>query len=81
MKPLELKCERVRNGISTELAAKAIHKSPEAYKKKESGETRITLDEVVTLSKLYKLSGQRINEIFFDSQLPIGNNINLDITL
>lgn len=65
-----LKEARLRSGYSEEEAAEALGIKPSAYRSREKGSVRISLDQCYTLSKLYRLSLQEFNDIFFRSGLP-----------
>ena len=72
MKPLELKACRIRNNISVHSASQALGVSEDTYRKRELGQRKMSLDEVQKLAKLYKMTYEEVNDIFFDNQLPAG---------
>lgn len=69
-----LKEARLRSGYSEEEVAEALGIKPSAYHAREKGGTRISLDQCYILSKLYRLSLQEFNDIFFASRLPFRND-------
>lgn len=69
-----LRTARLVAKVSEEEAAKAIGVTPEALIDKEKGRLRITLEQCAELSRLYGLSFDEFNEIFFRSCLPFSND-------
>lgn len=65
-----LKTARLVAGVSIEDAAAAIGISLAAYKARDNGNVRCTLEQCRTLSKLFGLTFQAFNDIFFRSNLP-----------
>lgn len=75
MKPLEIKGARTRLGYTQREVADRLDISVDTYRKKEKGVIKFTDPEKVTVTKLFGLTAQQVNDFFFDGQLPIGNAI------
>jgi len=69
----ELKAERARNGLRQEDVAAALGITKANYSKKEKGVIRFTGAEMVGLMKLFRISIDQANDIFFPEIVPIGN--------
>lgn len=76
MKPNILKSERIKCNLIQTDVAKALKINPASYSKKENGILEFKSSEINILKKLLNLSPEKIDEIFFDSQLE-NNSINL----
>lgn len=61
---------RKKAGYTEEMAASALNLPLSAYKQREKGKVLISLTECATLSKIYDLSLDEFNDIFFMSNLP-----------
>lgn len=61
-------------GYSQKQMADALGISESSYRKKESGDVRFSDQEKVAVAKIFGLSAEQINQIFFGGELPIGNN-------
>lgn len=62
-----LKKIRIDLGLNQEEFAKLLQISVSTYRRKESGETQLNLEELYKISKLINKS---IDEIFFDNCVP-----------
>lgn len=69
-----LKEARVRAGYSVEGVATVLGIPANAYSQREKGRVKISLEQCCKLSKLYRLSLQEFNDIFFRSILPYRNS-------
>lgn len=65
-----LRSARARAGISTQRAASALNLTVPLYLAREKGKSQISLNEAGVLSKLYGLSIDEFNDIFFRKNLP-----------
>ncbi len=70
MKDNLLKSKRALSGFTQESIAKEIGISTKTYNRKELKLADFTIDEVISISNLLKLSAKDINLIFFDDNLP-----------
>lgn len=61
---------RKRAGCTEEKAAAALNLPLSAYRQREKGKVLISLTECATLSKMYGLSLDEFNDIFFRLNLP-----------
>lgn len=69
----ELKVERIRKGITPKQMAEYLGlQFTDTYYKKERGEIKFTPEQIALASQILELSPEKINLIFFDGQLPIG---------
>lgn len=73
MNTSELRAERVRQRKNVEYMAKVIGKSNDAYAKKERGLVKFTPEEIIAVSNDLLLSPEKLNLIFFDSNLLFSN--------
>lgn len=73
MNTSELRAERVRQRKNVEYMAKVISKSNDTYAKKERGLVKFTPEEIAAVSNDLMLSPEKLNLIFFDSNLLFGN--------
>ncbi len=64
-KIMDLKAERVRNGLSQSQLAAKLNISQFTYNRKENGIVDFSLEEVKKLKKELKLTSRQINNIFF----------------
>ena len=71
MNSLELEYARKRKNKSKADMAEAIGKSEVSYAKKERGEVKFTDAEKVIVSRELDLTGEQVNVIFFDGNLPV----------
>ncbi len=69
-----LKEARLRAGYTEEAAARELNIPTSAYKQREKGRVKISLEQCFTLSRFYRLSLQEFNDIFFRSGLPFRNS-------
>lgn len=69
-----LKEARRRCGYTEEAVADFLGIPISAYKQREKGRVRVSLDQCLMLSKFYRLSLQEFNDIFFKSGLPYRNS-------
>lgn len=60
-------------GYSQKQMADALGISESSYRKKECGDVRFSDQEKVAVAKIFGLSADQINQIFFGGELPIGN--------
>ncbi len=67
---MELKCARIRRKKSSARMGRVIGKSEAAWTKRERGELRVSLDEVIPISKELDLDEKEFCAIFFDGKLP-----------
>ena len=67
----ELIIARMRKGVSRHDAGAALGLSPQAYKLKETNETRFKDDQKLILVDLLDLDFDKFNLIFFDGKLPV----------
>lgn len=81
MKAMELKLARIRAKKSQQEMADAIEKSMDSYSKKERGLVKFTDSERLVVKEKLGLSWEQFNDIFFDNNLPIGNNSEIDLPL
>lgn len=72
MNTSELRAERVRQRKNVEYMAKVIGKSNDTYAKKERGLVKFTPEEITAVSNDLLLSPEKLNLIFFDSNLLFG---------
>lgn len=70
MNSLELEYARKRKSKTKEDMAAAIGKSVVSYCKKERGEVKFTDDEKIIVARELDLTGEQVNAIFFDGNLP-----------
>ncbi len=54
--------------------ARLIKKSTSSYIKKKAGKVKFENDEIIIIAKAFELSLQEVNIIFFNGNLPNGNN-------
>lgn len=78
MEPFEKKLDWIRGArcsrkYSQRQMADALGISTASYQKREAGVTPFSDEEKVAIAKIFDLSMDQINEIFFDGNLPIGN--------
>lgn len=59
------------SGMTQDEVGEAIYCCRQSYHKKEIGKVAFTLEEVKLISKTFNLNYRQINDIFFDSELPI----------
>lgn len=69
-----LKMARIAAHCTPKDAANALGIPVSAYKSRERGSARITLEQCSALSKLFKLDFDGFNDIFFRSSLPFRNS-------
>lgn len=74
MNTAELKAERIRKGKGSKEMAELIGKTYDAYAKKERGEVKFDLEEVVVVTHDLGLNFEKFNAIFFDGKLPFSKN-------
>lgn len=74
LKAYALKAERYRVGLTQRQVGEELGITENSYQMKESGKSPFTVKEIVLLSKLYCMTYEKVNDIFFDNQLPIGNS-------
>lgn len=67
-----LKEARQRAGYTAAAVAAYLGIAESAYLQREKGRVRITLEQCAALSKLFGLSLNEFNDVFFRSQLPFG---------
>lgn len=67
---------RAGRRVSLNTLGEVIGKSSVSYSKKERGEVKFLSDEIVALSKFYNLTMEETNAIFFEGNLPNGNDGN-----
>ncbi|WP_418223530.1 helix-turn-helix transcriptional regulator [Clostridium isatidis] len=65
-----LKGIRVEQNLTQEELAKLIKMPISTYRRKENGESPITLDEAFKISKIL---GKNVEEIFLQAKFPNGN--------
>lgn len=65
-----LKVARMRSGYTEQEIADTLGIPLTAYRHREKGRVRISLEQCYTLSQLYRLSLMEFNDIFFRSELP-----------
>ncbi len=70
MNRLELEYARKRKQKSKADMAAAIGKSVVSYSKKERGEVGFSDEEKVIIARELDLTGDQVNDIFFDGSLP-----------
>lgn len=70
----ELRGERTRQKKSVQYMANLIGKHYSSYSKKENGEVKFDVDEIVIIALDLNLSPEMIDLIFFDSRLLFGNS-------
>lgn len=61
--PLTVKTARVIAGLSRKEVAKKLNLSVEGYAKKERGQSKFYIDEIVTLSEILKVDMQNFFEV------------------
>ncbi|HIU79744.1 MAG TPA: helix-turn-helix transcriptional regulator [Candidatus Coproplasma excrementipullorum] len=69
-----LRSARIAKQMTQSDIAAAIEKTTDCYSKKERGQNCFTPDEIVIIANVLGLTFRQINDIFFDSKLPISNN-------
>lgn len=74
---ISVKAARVNSGMKSKEAAKALGLSANGYCKKENGHARFYVDEIVTLSQLFKIPV----EIFFEAGCLPGKQFENDTSL
>lgn len=67
-----LKSKRVEKGFIQKKVAETLEVAEKTYNHKENGKIPFKPDEISRLSNLLQLNISEINQIFFDSNLPIG---------
>lgn len=72
MKNLELKAERVRNGLTQMDVAKKLNISISMYNAKENGKMRFSGEEMSKLIDVLKLDYPRFSAIFLVERQPMG---------
>ena len=77
---LPLKEARLRSGVSEQEAANVLGIPVGAYKQRENGKVQISLEAAAKLSKLYQMSLDDFNDVFFRSRLPFRNSDLIDFT-
>ena len=70
MKPVELKCARIRHGKTAMDMANLIGVSGTAWLCRERGDTQVSLEEAATISRALDLDENEFAVIFFDGKLP-----------
>ena len=70
MNRLELEYARKRKNKTKADMAAAIGKSVVSYSKKERGEVGFSDEEKVIIARELDLTGDKVNDIFFDGSLP-----------
>lgn len=73
MNPMELKVARIRRGKTKGDMARLFGITDAAWTKREQGQTRMSVDEAVKISRFLGLSESEFVTIFFDGVLPFGN--------
>lgn len=78
MEPLEKKPNFVKGlrctyNYSAKQIAQKLEISDSTYRKKEAGIIGFSDNEKITIAKLFGLSMEQVNRIFFDGQFPSGN--------
>ncbi len=71
---MELKCARIRRKKSSAHMGCVIGKSEASWTKRERGELRVSLDEVIPISEELDLDEKEFCAIFFDGKLPFRRN-------
>lgn len=69
-----LKSKRVAAGFNQAAAASEVGLGLSRYNLKENGKYPFKIDEIAKMSKLYQLTVDDVNAIFFDGELPKGTN-------
>jgi DNA-binding XRE family transcriptional regulator len=70
----ELRVERFRHGVTQEDMAKILGVSATTYVRREAGFSEFNRKEIEQIAKLFNLSIERVNEIFFNSELTERTN-------
>lgn len=78
MEPFEKKLDWIRGArcarkYSQKHMANALGISAASYQKREAGAVPFSDEEKIAIAKIFDLSIDQINEIFFDGKLPTGN--------
>ncbi len=73
MNTTELMVERIRSGKTRRDIANALEISYDAYRRKEAGLVSFNPDQIIVVATELGLTAGKINLIFFDMKLPIGN--------
>lgn len=61
-----LKSKRVLQGLTQVQVAEKLNLNPKTYNYKENGRTKFTLDEVIKIIKILKLTLEEVDEIFLE---------------
>lgn len=61
-----LKSKRVLKGLTQAQIEKKLNLNPKTYNYKENGRTKFTLDEVIKIIKILKLTLEEVDEIFLE---------------
>lgn len=69
-----LKSKRVAAGFNQSAAANEVGLGLSRYNLKENGKYPFRLEEISKMAKLYRLTVDDVNAIFFDGELPKGTN-------
>lgn len=72
-KPNFVKGLRCTYNYSAKQIAQKLEISDSTYRKKEAGIIGFSDNEKITIAKLFGLSMEQVNRIFFDGQLPNGS--------
>lgn len=78
MQAFPIRAARLNAGLTPAQVAKAVGMSETTYRNREKGERSFTLYQCQTLSKLFGLSFDEFNDIFFRSSLPFRSDGALD---
>lgn len=71
MNTIELRVERMRNGVSTEEMASVLgFRSADAYRKHEKGIVEWNTKQILAAAERLNLTLEGVNVIFFDGKLP-----------
>ncbi|MCD8294905.1 MAG: helix-turn-helix domain-containing protein [Clostridia bacterium] len=70
MNSIEIKCARVRKGLSQEEVAKELNMKAPTYRSKENGRGGFSDADKVKLAKLLGWDYSQMNEYLYDGVLP-----------
>jgi DNA-binding XRE family transcriptional regulator len=68
-----LKSKRIFKGLLQKKAAEKLGLTEKTYNYKENGKVEFKANEIVIISTILDLTMKDVNEIFFDDNLPNGN--------
>jgi hypothetical protein len=71
MNTMELNVAMTRNNVTAKKMAEAIRKSHVSFNKKRCGDVPFNVNEVKSIASALSLTLEQVNDIFFDSNLPL----------